>query len=302
LNEYAAALREIGQGCRDVEERWYVNAFKRGVPPYVRGHLIAAAPRTLDTAKQFAIEIGGKYGLGKDIVPEERPKTRREEDKMKQEVAEPPAVPTVMPSGSEPGTVMVPVFNPETGLVTLTPMPWSQLQGAIGKPAAATPIPPPTQHMHWDQQSSYQKPYKRNYQRGGRGFQGMKTEPQYNSGFQQNQQPVDAAASVMMAGRGQQQSGSHYGPPRQQYNQQYSQQPFNQRDGNDDRRNPLEEHTACFQCGEKGHWRNRCPQFLKEMIDKFAKRLEVAKGEWTQQRGGQSAASPGDQNQSRPGN
>lgn len=77
LNEYAAALREIGQGCRDMEERWYVNAFKRGVPQYVRGHVIAAAPRTLDTARHFAIEIGGKYGLGKDIVQEERPKMRR---------------------------------------------------------------------------------------------------------------------------------------------------------------------------------------------------------------------------------
>lgn len=91
------------------------------------------APRTLDTAKQFAIEIGGKYGLGKDIVPEERPKTRREEEELKQEVIEPTAVPIVLLSGSEPGTMMVPVFNPETGLVTFTPMPWNQLQGAMGR-------------------------------------------------------------------------------------------------------------------------------------------------------------------------
>lgn len=51
LNEYAAALRAIGQGCRGLEERWYVNAFKRGLPTYVRGLVLAAAPRTLDEAK-----------------------------------------------------------------------------------------------------------------------------------------------------------------------------------------------------------------------------------------------------------
>lgn len=106
--------------------------------------------------------------------------------------------------------------------------------------------------MNWDQQMSYgngatgyQKPYKSNYQRGRRGFQGIKTEPQYSSGSQLHQPFTDASASVMMASRGQQQQGNHYGPPRQPYNQQY-QRAYDQRDGNDDRRNPLEEHTAYF--------------------------------------------------------
>lgn len=34
-NEYAAALIEIGQGCKNLEEWWFVNAFKRGAPQYV---------------------------------------------------------------------------------------------------------------------------------------------------------------------------------------------------------------------------------------------------------------------------
>lgn len=103
LNEYAAALREIGQGCKDMEEKWYVNAFQRGVPTYVRGHVITAAPWTLDTVKQFAIKIGGKYGLENDIVPDEKPKYRRDEDKVKQEPMETSGAPVALPSGTKPG-------------------------------------------------------------------------------------------------------------------------------------------------------------------------------------------------------
>lgn len=56
LNEYAAALREIGQCCRDSEERWYVNDFKRGVPKYVRGRPFDSSGTTYFGHSKYAID------------------------------------------------------------------------------------------------------------------------------------------------------------------------------------------------------------------------------------------------------
>lgn len=77
-------------------------------------------------------------------MPEERPKImKRDEIKVKYEVTEPEVAAYALPSGSDPGTVMVPAFNLAAGLLTLTPKPWDQLQGAVGKPAPSTSTPVP---------------------------------------------------------------------------------------------------------------------------------------------------------------
>lgn len=157
-------------------------------------------------------------------------------------------------------------------------MPCSQLQRSVGKTAA-----PALPKVNWDAQLNYgnaagghQKPYKRQYRPGGRGSYGIKSEPQYSSGNQPDQPPVDAAANVMRAGRGQQQSESRHRPPRQ---------PYCQRNGSHKRRNPLEEHSACF-FSEVRKNIGRYPMFLKEMIDEFAKRSEVANEKRSSQAGG----------------
>lgn len=155
LNEYVAALREIGQNCRELEERWYVNAFTRGVHPYAQGLVIAASPKTLGDAKQYAINVAGRYGLGKDVTPEDIKPSRKADEDTKAATKSEPGTARNSGGSDEQSMVMVPVLNPQTGFLMLKAMPMSEAQVAM-KNAVAVAMPAPP--MNWNIPKSYTVP------------------------------------------------------------------------------------------------------------------------------------------------